>query len=162
VIPAALSHIPWYYLSGFYYRDPCPGPRKGAATKILKAAIARLDQPGILCCEPILGSDPRSLTAKNEHLTADERYEELCSYYRTVFGLNYELQIDCTLKTELSGKGKRWNYAERKFMLGLQQSPPSMSAIEDVSRVLFAPHQARNSYPVFEAAPRFERRSVLQ
>jgi hypothetical protein len=111
---------PWFYLSGFYYTGgPGGGPGRGNATATLQAAIAEIcnkNGPIILCCEPILGTDPRSLTAKNADLSADDRYDGLCNYYRRKFGLTCDVPIDCTLRTEMTGHGRRWSLADRKFM----------------------------------------------
>lgn len=122
ILPHTLGRTPWYYLSGFYYNSPNTIQTPGTATRALQTALASIGHPVTLCCEPILGTDPRSMTAKNEHLTSDERYEQLCQYYRTKFDMQASLPIDCTLRTELIGKGKRWS-AERLFMWSLPESP---------------------------------------
>jgi len=147
-LPSTLSSIPWYYLSGFYYKDPHGIHTPGHATAILKAAIASIGHPIILCCEPVLGNDPRSVTAKNEHLTPDDRYMQLCNYYRSIFNMKDEIQIDCTLRTELTGKGRRWSLADRKFMWSMPSPAPeahpyhramqSMSATLDDSTAPYA------------------------
>jgi hypothetical protein len=116
ILPPELGTLPWYYLSGFYYKNPHRINKPGHATAVLKANIAAIGEPIILCCEPVLGSDPRSMTEKNEHLTPDDRYTSLCNYYRRVFNMTNETQIDCTLYTELTGRGRRWALPERKFM----------------------------------------------
>lgn len=119
VLPDSFGRCPWYYLSGFYYNDPRSIRSPGYATRILKSAIASIGEPIALCCEPVLGTDPRSITAKNEHMDPEHRYTALCDYYRTKFGMHAELAIDCTLRTELTGHGKRWSSADRKFMWSL-------------------------------------------
>lgn len=117
-IPTLYGNYSWYYLSNYYYVGPAI---PGAATRILKNTLSTLSSsPIILCCEPILGTDPRSITTKTSEWTADQRYEKLCNYYKSKFSLENEIQIDCTLKTELTGHGTRWSNAERKFMWGTQ------------------------------------------
>lgn len=103
---------PWYYLSGFYSKTP----GSGTATQMLQAAIRQIGEPIILCCEPILGTHPRSLTAKTEHLDPDARSERLKAYYRKCFAMNYEVPSHCTLRTELVGQGRRWSEPDRTFM----------------------------------------------
>jgi hypothetical protein len=123
-LPNYYATIPWYYLSNFYYPSANGVVKSnGSATRILQTCIKEItssQKPIILCCEPILGTDPRSITWKNCEMTSDERYNQLCKYYQTKFHLQDEIQIDCTLKTELTGHGKRWSNADRKFMWGLQ------------------------------------------
>jgi hypothetical protein len=122
-LPLVYSKHPWYYLSNFYYTSTSSGSGSGEATRILKQAIGALvnhQTPILLCCEPILGTNPRSLTPKTCEWTAEQRYESLCSYYKSKFSLENEIQIDCTLKTELTGHGQRWSQADRKFMWGAQ------------------------------------------
>jgi len=109
------NRCPWYYLSGFYSREP----GTGGATRALRAAIRTIGEPIILCCEPILGSDPRSLTSKTEHLDPETRTAGLCNYYRTVHGLVCEASTRCTLRTQLTGAGKRWSEPDRTFMWSL-------------------------------------------
>ena len=112
-----LEH-PWYYLSNFYAPPTAP---PGYATQHLKTSLARISpRPYVLCCEPILGTDPRSITAKTEGLTADERYNGLVNYYKTRFGLRNSLPTCTTLKTELTGHGLRWSDCERHLMYGIQ------------------------------------------
>ena len=106
---------PWYYLSGFYSKTP----GTGTATQLLQAAIHKIGEPIILCCEPILGTDPRSLTAKTEHLNPDARSERLKAYYRKGFAMNFEVPTHCTLRTELVGCGRRWSEPDRTFMWSL-------------------------------------------
>jgi hypothetical protein len=105
---------PWYYLSGFYSREP----GTGVATRALRAAVQAIGGGGpfVLCCEPILGTDPRSLTAKTAHLDPEARTAGLCNYYRDRFGLVCEAPTRCTLRTELTGSGKRWSEPDRTFM----------------------------------------------
>lgn len=103
---------PWYYLSGFYSKTP----GSGTATQMLQAAIRQIGEPIILCCEPILGTHPRSLTAKTEHLDPEARSERLKAYYRKCFAMNYEVPTHCTLRTELVGQGRRWSEPDRTFM----------------------------------------------
>lgn len=123
-LPIHYSAHSWYYLSNFYYNSSSSLKSNGSATRILQSSIKEIAKqerrPIILCCEPILGTDPRSITWKNCEMSSDERYNDLCKYYQTKFHLQNELQIDCTLKTELLGHGQRWSNADRKFMWGLQ------------------------------------------
>jgi len=114
-LPAALGTVPWVYLSGFYAN---PRAGRGHATATLKQTLAALRQPVILCCEPILGSDPRALTERTAHLTDTERYAKLCQYYRREFNLTLACPIDCTLRTTITGRGRRWN-GDRHFLWGL-------------------------------------------
>jgi len=113
------NRCPWYYLSGFYSREP----GTGGATRALRAAIRTIGEPIILCCEPILGSDPRSLTPKTEHLDPETRTVGLCNYYRTVHGLVCEAPTRCTLRTQLTGAGKRWSEPDRTFMWSSLKEP---------------------------------------
>jgi len=106
---------PWYYLSGFYSQTP----GSGSATRALQTAIESIGKPIILCCEPILGTDPRSLTAKTENLDPETRFTGLCNYYRSRFGLGCEARTHCTLKTEIMGCGRRWSEPDRTFMWSL-------------------------------------------
>jgi hypothetical protein len=106
------NRCPWYYLSGFYSREP----GTGGATRALRAAIRTIGEPIVLCCEPILGSDPRSLTPKTEHLDPETRTAGLCNYYRAVHGLVCEAPARCTLRTQRTGAGKRWSEPDRTFM----------------------------------------------
>ncbi len=110
-------NIPWIYLSNFYSSG---NSGNGNATRLLQSTLKSLNGPYILCCEPLLGTDPRSLTPKNCDWTPDQRYTSLCNYYNHKFHLLQEIPIDCTLKTELTGIGQRWSYADRKFMWGVQ------------------------------------------
>lgn len=110
------SNYEWIYLSNFY---SSPLTKPGLATENLKKTLINIEKPYILCCEPILGSDPRSLTLKNCEWTCEERYNGLCNYYRTKFGLTEEIPISCTLKTEITGHGKKWSDLERKLMYGV-------------------------------------------
>lgn len=122
-LPSELGAFEWIYLSGFRAalaspaREMQPQPR-GLATAVLKTALAALPRPAILCCEPLLGSDPRSLTPWTEHMTDTERTAKLCRYYQTCFGLRSGCAIDCTLRTTLTGRGQRWA-GERQFLWGL-------------------------------------------
>jgi hypothetical protein len=122
-LPTQYSAHSWYYLSNFYYNSSSSLKSNGSATRILQTHLKEISKqergPIILCCEPILGTDPRSITWKNCEMTSDERYNDLCKYYQTKFHLQNELQIDCTLKTEITGHGQRWSNADRKFMWGL-------------------------------------------
>ena len=106
------NRCPWYYLSGFYSREP----GTGGATRSLRAAIQAIGCPIVLCCEPILGSDPRSLTPKTEHLDPETRTAGLCNYYRAIHGLVCEAPARCTLRTQRTGAGKRWSEPDRTFM----------------------------------------------
>jgi len=106
------NRCPWYYLSGFYSREP----GTGGATRALRAAIRAIGEPIVLCCEPILGSDPRSLTPKTAHLDSEARTAGLCNYYRAVHGLICEAPTRCTLRTQVTGAGKRWSEPDRTFM----------------------------------------------
>lgn len=91
---------------------------RGQATAVLKTALYGLPRPAILCCEPLLGSDPRSMTPWTEHMTDTERTTKLCRYYQQCFGLHNGCAIDCTLRTTLTGRGRRW-IGERQFLWGL-------------------------------------------
>lgn len=131
-LPTELGAFEWIYLSGFRaalapafqgQRLLSPdkekqSPSRGLATAVLKTALATLSRPAILCCEPLLGSDPRSVTPWTEHMTDTERTTKLCRYYQTCFGLHSSCAIDCTLRTTLTGRGQRW-CAERQFLWGL-------------------------------------------
>jgi hypothetical protein len=110
------SNFEWIYLSNFY-SNPQLSP--GIATQHLKYTLSKIQKPFILCCEPILGSDPRSLTIRNCELTSEERYNKLCKYYINNFKLTEEIMISCTLKTEITGHGKKWSDLERKLMYGI-------------------------------------------
>jgi hypothetical protein len=123
--PTALLQYPWYYLSNFYASPTAP---PGYATWHLKTSLTKLSpHPYILCCEPILGTDPRAITAKTAHMTPDSRYTNLCNYYATRFGLTSALPTCTTLKTELTGHGRKWSDCERHLMYGLVTSSPSAS-----------------------------------
>jgi hypothetical protein len=122
-IPARFGALPWIYLSGFYARRAQPG----AATTLLRQTLAAIPGPFILCCEPILGTDPRSITAKNADLTPDQRYEALQGYYCSQFGLTAAVRTDCTLRVAMTGRGPRWSDARRHLMLGIQGIPPDPS-----------------------------------
>lgn len=111
------SKYDWIYLSNFY---TCPKASPGFATKQLKLALDKIQKPYILFCEPLLGSDPRSFTAKNSEWTSEKRYESLCDYYKNKFGLVYEIPTSCTFKTSVTGHGKRWSDLERKLLFGPQ------------------------------------------
>jgi hypothetical protein len=114
-LPSELGAYPWIYLSGFYAAPAAP---RGLATATLKTALSALPEPVVLCCEPLLGSDPRAVTAWTEHMTDTERTAKLCQYYQTQFGLRRACPIDCTLMTTLLGRGRRWQ-GERQFLWGL-------------------------------------------
>ena len=117
-LPTNLLEHPWYYLSNFYTPPTAP---PGYATQHLRMALQHIsrNKPIILCCEPILGTDPRSITPKTAEMTPDERYTGLQNYYKTRFGLHNSLPTRTTLKTELTGHGKRWSDCERHLMYGL-------------------------------------------
>lgn len=123
---------PWYYLSGFYSQTP----GSGKATRALHTAILQIGTPIVLCCEPILGTDPRSLTAKTEHLDPETRSLGLCNYYRSRFGLGCEARTHCTLKTEILGHGRRWSEPDRTFMWSLLPLPPPAQAPHGHSAIL--------------------------
>jgi hypothetical protein len=108
-VTISYTGLPWYYLTGFYSKTP----GSGSATRSLRSAIAAIGEPIILCCEPVLGTDPRSLTPRNADMDSDSRYEALCNYYRRHFNLCCETPTHCTLRTELTGYGTR---NERIFM----------------------------------------------
>jgi len=111
-VTISYTGLPWYYLTGFYSKTP----GSGSATRSLRSAIAAIGEPIILCCEPVLGTDPRSLTPRNADMDSDSRYEALCNYYRRHFNLCCETPTHCTLRTELTGHGTRWSLPERIFM----------------------------------------------
>jgi hypothetical protein len=111
-----LRHYQWIYLSNFYASDGTP-PK--LATHLLRAELGKARQPFILCCEPILGNDPRAITAKNSAMTATERYENLCRYYSIQFGLKDSIPTCTTLKTEMTGHGRRWEDMERMLLFGV-------------------------------------------
>lgn len=113
------SSYDWIYLSNFYAAQNAP---PGIATKELQKTLSKIQNPFILCCEPLLGTDPRSLTSKNCEWTSEERYDALCEYYRAKFNLKNEIPISCTLKTELVGHGKRWSDLDRKLIWGIYSS----------------------------------------
>ncbi len=124
-LPTPLLQYPWYYLSNFYASPTAP---PGYATRHLKTALANLSpHPYILCCEPILGTDPRSITAKTADMTPDNRYANLCKYYTSHFGLDHAQPTCTTLKTELTGHGRRWSDCERRLLYGLVTEFPSVS-----------------------------------
>jgi hypothetical protein len=52
-------------------------------------------------------------------MTVSERYAHLCGYYNTQFGLKDNIPICTTLKTEITGHGKRWSDMERILMFGI-------------------------------------------
>ncbi len=76
--------------------------------------------PYILCCEPILGTNPRSITLKNCEMTPDERYNALCNYYKNQFNLISEIPTCCTLKKEIMGQYGIKQDLDRKFIWGIQ------------------------------------------
>lgn len=123
-LPSELGAFEWIYLSGFRAALASPtmemrsSPPRGLATAVLKTALAALPRPAILCCEPLLGSDPRSITPWTEHMTDTERTAKLCRYYQQCFGLRSGCAIDCTLRTTMTGRGRRWQ-GERQFLWGL-------------------------------------------
>lgn len=117
IIPQIYSKYKWIYLSNFYASSNI---QPGKATKILKEALSKIQFPYILCCEPILGTDERSITQRNAELTADQRYKVLCDYYENKFSLINEIPTRCTLKTEIVGHGKVWSDLDRKFLWGIQ------------------------------------------
>jgi hypothetical protein len=118
-ISSVYSSYNWIYLSNFYTSSHAPA---GLATKELQKALHKIQNPFILCCEPILGTNPRSLTNKNCEWTPEKRYEALCEYYKIKFNLQNEIPISCTLKTELTEHGKRWSDLERKLIWGIPLS----------------------------------------
>ena len=131
--------MPWMYLTDFYSKSA----GSGEATRSLKRDLQAIGRPIILCCEPILGSDPRSLTPRTAGLTADERTASLAHYYRSRFNMLFEIPVCCTLRTDLTGRGRHWSEPDRRFMVSLaplESSPlrhsttPSMSATSDSSR----------------------------
>ena len=160
MIPRAFGSVSWLYLSGFYARGSPPG----VATTLLRQTLAAIPGPFILCCEPILGTDPRAITTKNADMSPDERYEALQGYYRTQFGLTAAVRTDCTLRVEMTGLGTRWSDGRRHFMLGIQGlSVPSLGApTGDEPRspfdLLYAADPARSH----RAPPEWSRQSVLQ
>ncbi len=111
------STYDWIYLSNFY---TSPNASPGFATRQLKSALAKIQKPYILFCEPLLGSDPRSFTTKNSEWTSEKRYESLCDYYKHKFGLTHEIPTCCTFKTNATGHGNRWSDLERKLLFGPQ------------------------------------------
>ena len=115
-LSSAYSSYDWIYLSNFYTSPYAP---PGLATKQLQDTLSKIKSPFILCCEPLLGTDPRSLTNKNCEWTSEKRYDALCDYYKIKFNLEQHTPICCTLKTEVTGHGKRWNDLERKLMWGI-------------------------------------------
>ena len=117
VIPEIYSKYKWIYLSNFYSSSTA---HRGLATKVLKEALSVIKTPYILCCEPILGTDERSITERNAELSADERCQALCNYYEYKFNLGNEIPTRCTLKTDIVGHGKIWSDLDRKFLWGIQ------------------------------------------
>jgi hypothetical protein len=117
IIPEIYSNYKWIYLSNFYSSSTT---QRGLATKVLQDALSVITTPYILCCEPILGTNERSITERNIDLTADERYKVLCEYYEKKFKLVNEIPTRCTLKTEIVGHGKVWSDLDRKFLWGIQ------------------------------------------
>ena len=115
-VPKHLSKYDWIYLSNFYSSE---NTQPGLATRMLQDTLDSISKPYILCCEPILGNNIKSITAKNCNLTADQRYKSLCTYYQNKFNLYNEIQTRCTLKTELLNNGIKCDDLERKFMWGL-------------------------------------------
>ena len=114
-LSSAYSSYDWIYLSNFYASS---NVSPGFATKELQSSLSKIKSPFILCCEPVLGTDPRSLTSKNCEWTPEKRYDVLCDYYKIKFNLKKQTPICCTLKTELTGHGKRWSDLERKLIWG--------------------------------------------
>lgn len=135
-----LDRRPWFYLSDFYehcdHERIAARPRElhppaGRATAALRAVISRcLPDNAILCCEPVLGTDPRSVSYKNIDWSPDARYAALCQYYRAVWGLRDVVPTHCTLRTDLTGIGRVWADTDRLFMFGLK--PPNHSQPEQV------------------------------
>jgi hypothetical protein len=117
-IPQKFLNYNWIYLSNYY---SSPIVQKGLATKILKETLTNIKTPYILCCEPILGTDYRSITSTNCELSSEQRYNSLCEYYRKKFNLYNEIQTRTTLKTEIIGHGTIWSDLERKFMWNIMQ-----------------------------------------
>jgi hypothetical protein len=107
----------WIYLSNFYASSNAPS---GFATRQLKKVLSNLNKPYILFCEPILGSNPKSITSKTCEWTAEQRYESLCDYYKIKFGLCYEIHVCCTFKTTVTGHGERLTDLNRKMIFGPQ------------------------------------------
>jgi hypothetical protein len=64
-------------------------------------------------------------------MTVSERYAHLCGYYNTQFGLKDNIPICTTLKTEITGHGKRWSDMERILMFGIY-TPFKCSPLEVV------------------------------
>ncbi len=109
----------WIYLSDFYASQNAP---YGLATYTLKNALKQIaynNSPYILCCEPILGTDPRAITKKTEHLSAEDKYTKLCKYYEKEFSLYNNILTQCTIKTEIRGIGKKWSDLDRKLLWGI-------------------------------------------
>jgi hypothetical protein len=119
LIPKVYSKYKWIYLSNFYSSSNAP---QGLATKLLQGALSTIKTPYILCCEPILGTDMRSITERNAELSADERYKVLCEYYENRFSLINEIPTRCTLKTEIVCHGKIWSDLDRTFLWGIQNT----------------------------------------
>lgn len=100
-------------------------------------ALRSIEEPFVLCCEPILGSDPRSLTPKTAHLDPEVRTAGLCNYYRTRFGLVCEAPARCTLRTQLTGAGKRWSEPDRTFMWSPLKEPKESKEPKEMLRCPF-------------------------
>jgi hypothetical protein len=49
----------------------------------------------------------------------ESRYDGLCHYYRNRFNMVFEAPTRCTLRTEITGSGKRWSEPDRKFIWSL-------------------------------------------
>ncbi len=111
------STYDWIYLSNFYTSPHAPS---GFATKNLKSVLSNSNKPYILFCEPILGSNPKSITTKNCEWTPEKRFNELCEYYKLKFGLCQEIPVCCTFKTNAIGIGERLSDLNRKMLFGLQ------------------------------------------
>lgn len=123
-LPVQLAAVPWVYLSNFYQALPheqiaagsLRPPQGATPTRLLKEALTRLP-PHILCCEPVLGSDPRSISYKNIELSPDVRYAGLCQYYRRL-GLTTAIPTTCTLQASLTQRGRIWSEPDRLFLFG--------------------------------------------
>lgn len=126
MLPAHIASLPWIYLSNFYQALPheqiaagrvaAPPASGPTPTRLLQAALAQLP-PHILCCEPVLGSDPRSISYKNINLSPEARYTGLCQYYQRL-GLTAAVPTTCTLQTSLTQRGRIWSEPDRLFLFG--------------------------------------------
>jgi hypothetical protein len=59
-------------------------------------------------------------------MTVSERYTHLCRYYTTQFGLKDSIPTCTTLKTEMTGHGRRWSDMDRMLIFGMYTHVPNI------------------------------------